>query len=417
MNFFLSLHRNIQIRIVTTFTMRMVSGMIWPFMTIYFTDHFGATTTGILMMVSVIISIVISFYGGYLTDTIGRKRVMVIGQTLNCVTFFIMMATNSPWLLSAPITYIMFVLNSAGNSISNPAAEAMLIDVSTDETRAFIYSINYWALNAGIMIGGIVGGLFYNHHRFELYILLTATSLINLFLMTKYIIETYVPKERPATVGVIRDALNSYHTVLTDKAYILLSVAIIFIFTLEFQRSNYISVHIHETFQSFKLGSFSIDGVRMISLVAVENTLLIVLFTIFIARFVSARKQRPLLYTGIIMQTIGFAMLGFTTTFSLLIFFCLIQTIGEMIYVPVSQSYRASLMDKSARGSYSAVNGLVFQVCNLLGALGITLGAIIGATGIMVVMLAFGAISCLFYSISLNMSKKHRADLKIPLKY
>ncbi len=406
MNLFLTLHRNIQIRVITTFLIRMVGGMIWPFMTIYFTDHFGASTTGILMMISVAVSVVVSFYGGYLTDTLGRKQVMVIGQMLSCATFFFMTMANSPWLSSAWLTFVMFTLNSAANSLSNPAAEAMLIDVSTAETRAFIYSINYWALNAGVMVGGMIGGLFYTHHRFELYVSLTIISLLNLYLISAYLVDTYQPTKRAIKVNTFRHVVDSYRAVFVDKAYMLLSIATIFIFSLEFQRTNYISVHIHETFHSFQLASFTIDSIRAISLIAIENTLLIVVFTLFIARFVGGRNQRLFLYVGIILQAIGFGMLGYSTTLLFLIFFCFLQTIGEMIYVPVSQTFRASLMDDHARGSYSAVSGLVFQICKLLGALGITLGAILGATGMLIAMLAFGAISCLVYTISWRIAQK-----------
>lgn len=51
--------------------------------------------------------------------------------------------------------------NNVGNIASgliSPASEAMLIDVSTEKTRAFMYAINYWANNLALMVGMLIGG-------------------------------------------------------------------------------------------------------------------------------------------------------------------------------------------------------------------------------------------------------------------
>jgi len=416
MKFFKSLHPNIRVRIIATFLSRLVGGMIFPFMAVYFSSRLGAEITGLLMVVNVLIGTIVGFYGGYLTDTIGRKKVLVIGEILALISFSVMALANSPFLDSVWLTFIMFIINGISWGLIGPAGDAMMIDVSTPETRTFIFSLNYWAINAGFMLGGLVGGFMFKNYRFQLYIILAAVTAFTLFLFIKFITETYVPKPRSNGHNVFKDAFASYRSVLRDKTYMLFTVASIFIMALEFQRTNYISIHISETFESFKLSipgfqSILIDGYRMIGFLGTENTLIIVLFTMLVAKLVTKRKQRPLLYVAVLLQSVGFAAMGYATAAVPLLLFCLIQSVGEMIFVPVSQTYRANMMDENARGAYSAVGGLVFRGGHLLGALGITLSAWIGAGGMAITMLALAAISIFIYEISLKRYYKQQSKI------
>ena len=422
MKLFLSLHRNIQIRVISTFLARVVGGMIFPFMTIYFADRLGAKITGLLLLVNVILGIFMNFYGGYITDTIGRKRAMVIGQVLTAVSFGFMTLANSPWMDSVWLTFLMFLINNIANGLMGPAGDAMLIDVSTPETRSFIYSINYWSINAGFVVASAIGPFLYKSHRFGLYVALTTVSVFNLFLIVKYVIETYVPIKRNEEVHIIRDVFNKYKIVFVDKAYMFLTLAGIFVMALENQRSNYISYHVKNTFDKFTLTfphfhmsspfitmkKAHFDGINMVGVLGIENGLIIVLLTLAIASMVSRKKQKPTLYFGIGTQAIGFAMMGFSTSFWPLLVFGFIQTVGEMFYVPVRQTYQAAMMDENARGAYSAINGLLFQVAKMIGAICITLSAYIGRVGMLVLMLSFGILSYIFYEISFKIYAKKK---------
>ncbi len=71
---FWSMHRNIKIRIITSFLTRTVSTMIFPFMAIYFSVKLGSAIAGALLLINVIASLVIGLYGGYVGDRLGRKK-------------------------------------------------------------------------------------------------------------------------------------------------------------------------------------------------------------------------------------------------------------------------------------------------------------------------------------------------------
>ncbi|MBC8830842.1 MFS transporter, partial [Escherichia coli] len=75
------------------------------------------------------------------------------------------------------------------------------------------------------------------------------------------------------------------------------------IMSIEFQRSNYISVRLAEDVKVLlvhlgPLGNISLNGVQIVSVLTAVNTLFIVLFTVPIARFVTKRAQQPIMYVG-----------------------------------------------------------------------------------------------------------------------
>lgn len=399
MNIF-SLHRNIQIRILTSFLTRIVGSMIFPFMAIYFADKLGESVAGILLLINVGVSILTGFYGGYLADKVGRKKVMVWGQILTVFSYVIMTFANSPWLDSVLLTFLMMLINSVANGLINPAAEAMLIDVSTKESRTLMYSLNYWAINASVMIGSLVGGLFFKQYRFELFISLTIVAILTLILVAFLMTEGYKPQTtEPRKINILKDIAISYRTVMVDKLFIIFCIASTLILTLEFQRNNYIGIRVEKEFIPITLGFLHIDGMKMYSLLATENTLIIVLLTIFMAKWVNKGPNHVMLTIGIATQSIGFSLLAIGHSIELLLLAGLIQTIGEMIYVPVRQSMLADMVNEEARASYMAINGLVFQGAKMLGTSGILLGAAIGSYGMAITFLVCGFASFILFQI------------------
>ncbi|PEK32370.1 MFS transporter [Bacillus pseudomycoides] len=412
---FSSLHRNIKIRVITSFFMRIVGSMIFPFMAIYFSERLGTALTGVLLCLNVILGIFSGFYGGYLADKIGRKRVMAMGLVINIIAYSLMTIANSPWFESVWITFVMFTINSICNSLVGPAAEAILIDSSTKENRNFMYSLTYWSLNVAAMIGSLLGGLFFNEHRFELFIGLTVTSGITLFMVIFVMTDEYVPKTVVEKVHVIRDMINSYKVVIVDKAFMAFTFAIVFLWSLENHGANYIAIRISHEFTPIDLHLLSfpkihLDGIKVVGFLLSQNTVLVVLFTLFVSAWIRKSNQKNMLYIGIACYTVGYLFLGFSNIVWVIFIAGFINTIGEIIYTPIQSTMRAELMNESARGAYSAFSSISYQLCNLIGALGITLYSWIGSQGMLIVLAISGFVSFLLfrYSFKLSESKQER---------
>lgn len=409
------LHPNIRIRIYTSFLSRVVGSMIFPFMAIYFATKMNATLAGILLIIHVAVQFIASLYGGYLADTIGRKRMMVLGEWMKLGGFIVMIAANSPLWISPWMTFVAMLIVGVASALVNPAAEAMLIDVSTKETRAFMYSINYWAVNMSIMLGLMVGGWFYKEHFFELLIALFVISLVTLWMTAALIQETYTAQEQPKKEHGITPVLRSYQTVITDFPFVLFTLGGVAILSLEFQRNNYIAVRLEKeiTPRILDFLSFQIpfDGVKLLSLLTIENTLIIVLFTGLASKWISGKAETLIMYIGFILFGSGFAVLAFSNSLPVLFSAILILTIGELMYVPTRQSLLADIVDDTRRGAYMAFNGFVFQIGKLFGAAGLIVGNMIGGFGMAFCYLVLVILGIHLSRLALRKRKSVKQDL------
>lgn len=377
MNTFMSLHPNIKIRLMTSFLSRFVGNMVFPFMAIYFANEFGAATAGFLLLLNVIASLVTSFFGGYVSDRFGRKKIMVLAQAIQILAFSVMAASNSPWFLSAFITFVMMFIQSISNGLINPAAEAMLIDVSTEENRQFMYSVNYWSVNLSIAAGTIIGGFYFNSHRFTLFVALTMTSVLVLLLLTLFMQDSGQTRTWPrisTPLDLIKDMGKNYRLVMTDHRFLIFCLAHLLIVSLEFQMNNYIAIRLESEFHAFLLNQ-SVNGLKMLSWLRVENTVLIVLFTLSVNQWMKRYRSTNVLFIGLAFYISGYVTLAFSNLWILLLIMIIVSSLGELMYVPICQSMVASMARENVRGSYMAVYGLVFQGAKIMGSLGVIVGA------------------------------------------
>ncbi|ANC17992.1 MFS transporter [Bacillus cereus] len=407
---FWSMHRNIKIRIITSFLTRTVSTMIFPFMAIYFSIKLGSAIAGALLLINVIASLVIGLYGGYVGDRLGRKKVMIIGQSIQVISIACMGVANSDYVDSPWLTFIFMLVNSLGSGLMNPATEAMLIDVSTPENRKVMYSINYWAINLSIAIGAIFGGLLFENYRLQLFIVLTLVAIITLYVMAVYMEEVYVVRKTVEKKNVLKDMADSYKVVMKDRAFLIFCTASICTLSLEFQINNYLGVRLQKEFETvhFLFGNgftFDLTGIRMLSWISAENTILVVLCSALLIKMLKSFNDLKILYVGLFIYTIGFTILGTSNSLWILLIAGLFQTVGEMMYVPVRQSIMADMVPNEARGSYMAINGMVFQVAKMNGALGVMLGSFLASWGMSALYFIVGMSSILLFMKAIGKEK------------
>ncbi|MDF2534798.1 MAG: emrB [Bacillales bacterium] len=404
---FPKLHKNIQVRILTSFLSRLLGSMIYPFMAIYFSGHFGSKFAGILLLIGVWIQIVVGFYGGYLADKIGRKKIMSIGIIIQLITYIFMALANSPILDSAWLTLIMFTLNGASGGLVYPATSALLIDSSTLENRTFMFSIQYWTSNVSFMIGSLLGGFYFEHHRFELFSGLAVCTAFTLILTIYIMTDSYVPKKVIGKVHVIKDIVHSYKVVVKDKAFMYFIFATVFLWSMESHSANFIAVRLAKEFktevvQFFHFTSFEVTGYKIIGFLNTENATLVVLFGIFISSWIRNKGMKNILYISILMYFIGYIVLSYSNSLWLIFIVGLILTFGEMFSTPIAHTYESEMMDESARGSYSAIGSFGGNLTQLAGAIGLTLYGWIGGYGMAAVIALCGVCSFYFFHISLK---------------
>ncbi|MBC1441525.1 MDR family MFS transporter [Listeria innocua] len=405
---FKELHPNIRARILIQFLSKIIGSMIFPFMAIYFSMEINSKVAGILLMINVLAQFLAGMYGGHLADIIGRKKLMVAGELLKVFAFLGMVLCNSPIFHSPWITFVMLLLIGVAQGLINPAGEAMLIDVSTPENRSFMYSVSYWANNLSMMIGIIVGGWFFVDYLFPLLVALFIMSFVTAWLTISLISETLKQKAvlKKGSYGLV-GMLKNYGQVLHDYRFLLYTIGGIAVMSIEFQRSNYISVRLAEDFQALlvhfgPLGNITLNGVQIVSVLTAVNTLFIVLFTVPVARFVTKRAQQPIMYVGFTLFAIGFAVCAFANNLAVLLLATAVLSIGELLYVPTRQTILAAIVDDDRRGAYMAFNGIIFQIGKMIGSVSLVFAPFIGKYGMAAFTILLGVLSIVFSATALK---------------
>lgn len=404
---FKDLHPNLKIRISLDFIQRISETAITSFMIIYLANSFGPTMTGILTLVMVVSATFASLYGGYYSDALGRKKILIYCSILKSISLLFIAISNSSFLVVPWITYIFFFIFTNVSSFAVPSTEAMVIDVITKETRKYVFSILYWVTNLSIGIGSIVGAfLFYSHFQ----VLIIANMLVSLLIswvISRYIVETgntsVNTKERPQ----LKKVFTGYRLVFQDKKFLIYVLAGIMLAGLQYQLSNYIAVRlahdfVRQTVINIQTYVISLNGLEMYGFIKTENALLVVVLGLVFTRiklFQQRLSEQFLLNSGILLYTLGFVVITISGNVFTIIFFTFVLTIGELVLIPAKQAMIADFMKDDSRAQYFAVNYLNIRIGAILGSVGLTLGVYLHAAGMAVLYALMGFFCIYLYSV------------------
>lgn len=420
------LHPNIRIRIITDFFTDLTQKSIIPFMAIYLSIQIGAGVAGILLTFNIMASIIVGLWAGYWSDRIGRKKLMVIAQTLQVVALLCLAIANSPWMDSIIVTCLMFLLSSLSSGITVPIANAMIVDVSSEHERHYVHGLQYWTTNVAVTFGALMGGLFFESFRFLLFSLVCLESMITLFILVFMIQETMDKRAYSATgqskdshpsnrlmeadAPIQRNILKTYWTVFQDKRFMIFFTATVLAVSLEFQLDKYIAVRLKSEFTAQLFGS-DISGLHMFSLIVVINTVLVALVAIPFSRWIGRFQSRSIMTVGMLLYTAGFTVLAFSNWAWLLISSAILLTIGELMYTPVRQVMLAGMIPDSDRAAYMAADGLSYNVAALLGSLGLTIGAFLPSYAMAGLYVLMGLGALIFFRMLLRKAEKQDQHL------
>ena len=126
----------------------------------FYTEHFGGspTTVGLLIASYAFCQLISGPILGRLSDSIGRKPVLLASQIGTCAAFLIIGLSNSLWMLF--VGRIIDGLTAGNLSI----AQAYISDVTRPENRTRAFALIGIAFGSGFLIGPAISGIM--AHRF-----------------------------------------------------------------------------------------------------------------------------------------------------------------------------------------------------------------------------------------------------------
>ena len=355
---FRSLHRNVKLRLFGCFLNSLVSCMVFPFMIIYFAQHFGEVCSGIFTATNIVLGAISGFYGGYVSDKLGRRKLLMISALIES-TMFLGMAFSNSVIICPIMTLICCSINSIVFGFSAPASQAMILDSTNKEQLKFVYGLQYWLFNLSYLLGGLIGGLLFVDYKWLLMGLLVFGSIVSFLLLKLFIKELYTPNlDKPK-----KEIIKNYFSIIKDKRFVFFSLGAAFLLSIEFQVRNYIAVKFAKQDELFNY-----------SVLISENAALVILFGLISSYVISKMDVRKAIIFGGILYLVSMSMIAGFSNLWVLILLMGLGTIGELILVPAEQAIIAGLIPVDDRSSYMAVGNAIGRISILMGSFSVSIG-------------------------------------------
>jgi MFS family permease len=408
--------RNLQVRLFSELIMNISYWMFFPFLTIYFSTEFGKNKAGFLLIFSQFFSVMANLMGGYCADRFGRKRMMVlssIGQGLSFLTF----ALASSSLLQSPLLgFTAFAVAGVFGALYWPASQAMVADVVKDENRGEVFAVFYTAINIAVVVGPLIGAVFFEDSRFQLLFIAGVICLLLSLILAKWTRET-MPVRASVSADhsgkwyyFLQNQLKDYSIIGKDKTFLLYLLGGILVGLTFVQLDLLIPVYIKDVLKSENLFSaFTIKGEQVFGIVLAENGLLVALFTVWVTKWMGKWNERSCFVLSSLIYAVSIFFFSQTSTFWGFIVVMMFYTFGELTSAGVQQSFVAKLAPESMRGQYFAASSLRWTFSRMVAPIFIPMTVWIGYTWTFVVLTLLSLLSAGIYWVMFFLFEKQQA--------
>jgi MFS family permease len=337
-----------------TFVGSAASSTMWSFMAIWAVEELGAKRElPYSFLVGAMLAGASGFAGGYLSDRIGRRRVILLGQGVMVGYPVLLLAlTDSKWAGLAALS-LAGVFGSLGGSV----AQAMVADLVAPERHEGAYASVRVAANLGVVMGPPVGGLLLVlgswNALFPTVAVLSAVAWLVAFRFLPHRGE-FAPEGPPER--------GSLSVILADRPFLLFLGSAVFAWLVYVAYEVVLPVSI--------VDGFGYDASAWGFIVWI-NPLLVTLFQLRLTRVVAAVPAAPKLVVAMLVMGLPYLLLVASHALWVIVVVVTIFVIGEMLWVPTSQAVVAELAPKDIRGAYMGAFGsapaIGFALAPLIG--------------------------------------------------
>ncbi|MFH7817796.1 MDR family MFS transporter [Neobacillus thermocopriae] len=380
---------NLKVRLFAEAAMNITYWMFFPFLSIYFADEFGKNRAGFMLVFSQIFSVIANLLGGYCADRFGRKRMMVFSSIGQGLSFFIFGVASSPWIQSPWVGFISFAFAGIFGSLYWPASQAMVADVVDEKQRSNVFAVFYTSLNIAVVIGPLLGAIFYVHYRFQLLLLAGVVCITLGIVLTKWTRET-APVSKGSALSdnekwydVLKKQLKKYSQIIKDRTFLLFIIAGVLAGQTFMQLDMLLPVYIKDVVKEqslFSIGDWShtVAGEQAFGIVLAENGFLVAIFTVAVTKWMSRYYERNVFVLSSIVYALSLVLFSQTEWIWRLILAMAVFTFAELMGAGLQQSFVSKIAPPHMRGQYFAASSLRFTISRTIAPLSIPMTVWIG---------------------------------------
>lgn len=325
--------------------------MVIPFLSLYLTESlsFSLSQVGWIMSFFGLGSVVGSWLGGKLTDTIGYYKIMVFSLFFTGILFVLLQFVNTFEGFCASIFVLMVVAD-----MFRPAMFVALSSYSKPKNKTRSVTLIRLAINLGFSAGPAVGGLIIAKLGYHgLFWVDGVTCMLATFLLFSVL--------NPKKVKVIDEIkVENPISIRSDKPYwvFLISMALFGIVFLQY----------FSTIPLFYKKGHQLTESE-IGLLMGMNGFIIFLLEMPLIKWLEDTKYSKinLMLFGLVLLAISILVLNFTSWTGILIIGMLLMTLGEMIAFPFSNAFAMERAKKGNQGEYMAMYTVAFSIAHIFG--------------------------------------------------
>lgn len=385
--------------IYVIFASRIVNAMgcfVMPLMTIIMTDKIGLSreATGFYLSLNSLIFPLASMLGGKLADSIGRKSLIIIFDTLAALLYL------SGGFIEPSMTLIYVILAaSACMSVAGPSHDSLIADLTTPQNREGAYALSYLGWNIGFAVGPMLGGFLYRNYLPLVFIGDAVTALMSISLIFFFIKETIGKTKEEisdASRKFERREEGSIISVLLRRPILLYFALIAFGYNFAYSQWTFL-MPIHS------MQNFDTMGAQYFGWMASLNGLVVILFTPILTKLTEKMKGMRKMVYGILLYAVGFGMLGVLNTLPYFFLSVFIFTLGEILISISVMPFIINHTPASHRGRMNAVLPTIMGMGYAIGPM--TMGRILNYSSVESAWLILGGFTAISAAFMFGLEK------------
>lgn len=417
---------NLKIKLLGEGFLNFSFWMVYPFLSVFFSESFGRTTASLLMIGSQALAVFLGLFGGYFSDQFGRKKMMLISVAGEAVGYGLFAIATLPMLYSPLLGFVGFSIASLFSSLYYPASQAMIADVISAKHRSYVFSVFYMMVNITIAIGPFIGSLFFTHYRFQL-LTFVSFACVALFILLKHFAHETAPqcvkqKEVVSSVSlkdVFKSQIKNYQVILHDKVFMLYIIAGILLSQTLMQLDIFIPLKIHDTIDNatlLSIGShqWNVTSSSLYSIVLAINGTMVATLTIVTAKIMMRFKYGTTFISSAIFYGVALLLFGIFSNPWIYLLCIIIFSIGELTTAGVQQNFVAVIAPEDSRAMYFSAAQLRSSIARVIAPISITFSAWAGSSATAFVLAALCGIAAIIYTLMQRMFHNQRKNVDTP---
>jgi MFS family permease len=321
----------------------IAGGTAFPFLGIWAVQHLGASegALGNTYLLGAALAAATGYLGGHLSDHLGRRPLILAGWALFALFPFLFLVVGD----NVVAGLVLLAALPAAGSIGGSADNALVADLVPPERREAAYASIRVVSNLGVTIGPPIGGLLLFVGGWNaLFVGVGLLALNGAVTAWRFIPRrgAYAPDSKPER--------GSFGVIVRDRPFLvfLVSASLAWLVYVAYESVLPISLTTSHGISPSTWG-----------FLIIVNPVLVTLFQMRLTRWTEPFPAGLKLGVGLPLMGLPFLLLTVSSSLPVVAVVLVVFVIGEMLWVPSSQSVVSRLAPADVRGAYMGAFGMM----------------------------------------------------------